>query len=72
MKIKLNKQIDYFVIVVLSLAFTGLLSFFFKINKLNTILLIFIITTLKLVVFYETICKLEIHDPNEEITFSIN
>lgn len=72
MKIKLNKQIDYFVIVVLSLAFTGLLSFFFKINELNTRLLIFIITTLTLIVFYETICKLDIHDPNEEITFSIN
>ena len=55
MKIKLNKQIDYFVIVVLSLAFTGLLSFFFKINELNTRLLIFIITELTLIVFYETI-----------------
>lgn len=72
MKLKMNKQVDYFIIVVLSLAFTGLVSFFFKINKSQIRLFVLIITAITLLVFYETVCKLDIHNPDEEISFSIN
>lgn len=69
-KIKNKVYLDYFVIVILSLAFTGLVSFFFKVNDANTRLFILITTIAILSVFYETVRKLDIHNPESEIGFT--
>lgn len=67
--IKNKVYLDYFVIVILSLAFTGLVSFFFKVNEAYTRLFVLIITIAILSVFYETVRNLDIHNPNTEIGF---
>jgi len=67
--IKNKVYLDYFVIVILSLAFTGLVSFFFKVNEAYTRLFVLIITIAILSVFYETVRNLDIHNPDTEIGF---
>lgn len=69
-KNKNKAYLDYFIIVVLSLAFTGLVSFFFKVNDAYTRLFVLITTIAILSVFYETVRKLDIHSPESEIGFT--
>jgi hypothetical protein len=69
-KIKNKVHLDYFVILVLSLAFTGLISFFFKLDDAYTRLFVVFITVVILSVFYETVSKLDIYKPESEIGFT--
>ena len=69
-KNKNKVYLDYFIIVILSLAFTGLVSFFFKVNDAYTRLFVLITTIAILSVFYETVRKLDIHSPESEIGFT--
>lgn len=69
-KNKNKAYLDYFIIVILSLAFTGLVSFFFKVNDAYTRLFVLITTIAILSVFYETVRKLDIHSPESEIGFT--
>ena len=68
-KNKNKVYLDYFIIVILSLAFTGLVSFFFKVNDASR-LFVLITTIAILSVFYETVRKLDIHSPESETGFT--